>query len=34
MDSEGTKTTAETVLRELPGVVGAFVQPDAFGNPR
>lgn len=34
MDSEGNKETAESVLRELPGVVGAFVQPDTYGNPR
>ncbi len=34
MDDQDIKTTAETVLRELPGVVGAFVQPDAFGRPR
>lgn len=34
MNSPGIKETAESVLRELPGVVGAFVQPDAFGGPR
>jgi hypothetical protein len=34
MDDDDLKETAEAVLRELPGVVGAFVQPDAFGNPR
>lgn len=34
MDNQGIKETAESVLRELPGVVGAFVQPDAFGGPR
>ena len=34
MDNQGNKETAESVLRELPGVVGAFVQPDAYGNPR
>src|SRR3970282_1086623 len=34
MDSNGLKTTAETVLREMPFVVGAFVQPDALGLPR
>jgi hypothetical protein len=34
MDNQGNKETAESVLREMPGVVGAFVQPDAFGNPR
>jgi hypothetical protein len=34
MDDQDIKHTAETVLRELPGVVGAFVQPDAFGHPR
>ncbi len=31
---KGIKETAESVLREMPGVVGAFVQPDAFGHPR
>lgn len=34
MDSNGLKTAAETALREMPYVVGAFVQPDAFGHPR
>jgi hypothetical protein len=34
MDDQDIKHTAETVLRDLPGVVGAFVQPDAFGHPR
>lgn len=34
MDDQDIKETAESVLRELPGVVGAFVQPDAFGHPR
>lgn len=34
MDEQEIKHTAETILRELPGVVGAFVQPDAFGHPR
>lgn len=34
MDSNGLKKTAENVLREMPFVVGAFVQPDALGNPR
>lgn len=34
MDSNGLKTVAESVLREMPFVVGAFVQPDAFGQPR
>lgn len=34
MDSNGLKTAAETALREMPHVVGAFVQPDAFGHPR
>lgn len=28
------KENAETVLRALPNVMGAFVQPDAFGKPR
>lgn len=34
MAETGIKETAESVLRELPGVVGAFVHPDAFGHPR
>jgi hypothetical protein len=34
MEQPGLKETAESVLRELPSVVGAFVQPDAFGRPR
>jgi len=34
MVEPGMKETAETALRELPGVVGAFVQPDANGHPR
>jgi len=34
MDKPDLKTAAESVLRELPAVVGAFVQPDAFGRPR
>jgi hypothetical protein len=34
MDSNGLKTAAEAALREMPHVVGAFVQPDAFGHPR
>lgn len=28
------KETAEAVLRAMPSVLGAFVQPDAFGRPR
>lgn len=28
------KESAETVLRAMPNVMGAFVQPDAFGRPR
>ncbi|MGH7500661.1 MAG: hypothetical protein ACREL7_02780 [Longimicrobiales bacterium] len=28
------KENAEAVLRGLPSVIGAFVQPDAFGRPR
>jgi hypothetical protein len=34
MIEQGMKESAETALRELPGVVGAFVQPDANGHPR
>jgi hypothetical protein len=34
MDEQEIKETAESILREMPGVVGAFVQPDAFGKPR
>jgi hypothetical protein len=34
MDRQGTKETAELVLRELPSVVGAFVREDAHGYPR
>jgi hypothetical protein len=34
METPGTKEAAESVLRELPSVVGAFVREDAFGNPR
>jgi hypothetical protein len=28
------KENAENVLRAMPSVIGAFVQPDAFGRPR
>jgi hypothetical protein len=34
MEKPGTKQATESVLRELPSVVGAFVQEDAYGNPR
>jgi hypothetical protein len=34
MEKPGTKEAAESVLRELPSVVGAFVREDAYGNPR
>jgi hypothetical protein len=34
METPGTKDAAESVLRELPSVVGAFVREDAYGNPR
>jgi hypothetical protein len=34
MAETGIKETAESALRELPGVVGAFVLPDTFGHPR
>jgi hypothetical protein len=34
MENPGTKEAAESVLRELPSVVGAFVREDAYGNPR
>jgi hypothetical protein len=34
MESNGLKTAAEAALREMPFVVGAFVQPDALGHPR
>jgi len=34
MNDHDVRKTAEAALRELPGVVGAFVHPDAFGNPR
>ncbi|MCI0432610.1 MAG: hypothetical protein L0271_03025 [Gemmatimonadetes bacterium] len=34
MDHPDLKTAAESVLRELPAVVGVFVRPDAFGHPR
>jgi hypothetical protein len=33
-DTHGNKEIAESLLRELPGVVGAFVQADGTGNPR
>jgi hypothetical protein len=34
MDKPNFKETAESVLRELPSVVGAFVREDAYGHPR
>jgi hypothetical protein len=34
MDKPSFKETAESVLRELPSVVGAFVREDAYGHPR
>jgi hypothetical protein len=34
MEHRGTKEAAESVLRELPSVVGAFVREDAYGYPR
>lgn len=34
MNRTSTKTTAETALRELPSVVGAYVSEDLEGNPR
>lgn len=34
METRGTKEAAESVLRELPSVVGAFVREDAHGYPR
>ena len=34
MEQRGTKEAAESVLRELPSVVGAFVREDAHGYPR
>lgn len=34
METTGTKEAAESVLRELPSVLGAFVQEDAHGYPR
>jgi hypothetical protein len=34
MEQQGTKEAAESVLRELPSVVGAFVREDAHGYPR
>lgn len=33
-DKAGTKATAEAALRELPSVLGAFVQEDINGHPR
>jgi hypothetical protein len=34
MAKRETKEAAEAVLRELPSVVGAFVQEDSYGHPR
>lgn len=34
MEQRGTKEAAESVLRELPSVVGAFVREDVHGYPR
>jgi hypothetical protein len=34
MQGPGTKEAAESILRELPSVVGAFVREDINGNPR
>jgi len=34
MEQRGTKEAAESVLRELPSVVGAFVREDVYGQPR
>jgi hypothetical protein len=34
MDETGTKAAAESVLRELPSVVGAYVREDGQGKPR
>jgi hypothetical protein len=34
MTIQRTKEAAETVLRELPSVIGAFVREDVFGHPR
>jgi hypothetical protein len=34
MRGPGTKEAAETILRELPSVVGAFVREDVNGHPR
>lgn len=34
MTREGTRETAEAVLRELPSVIGAFVREDVHGHPR
>jgi hypothetical protein len=34
MSREGTREAAESVLRELPSVIGAFVREDVNGHPR
>lgn len=34
MSREGTKEAAESVLRELPSVIGACVREDVYGHPR
>jgi hypothetical protein len=34
MSKEGTREAAESVLRELPSVIGAYVREDVNGHPR